>query len=75
MNRKVYSVTPAGAAWRVKREGARRAAGIHRQKSDALARAKALAQRSGLGQVRVHRRNGEIQAEFTYGKDPRRTAG
>ncbi|HVZ32109.1 MAG TPA: DUF2188 domain-containing protein [Polyangiaceae bacterium] len=75
MSRNVYSVMPAGAGWRVKREGARRAAALHRQKSDALARAKALAKRSGLGQVKVHRRNGEIEAEFTYGKDPRRTAG
>lgn len=28
-----------------------------------------------LAQLVVHKRNGRIQDEFTYGKDPRRTKG
>ena len=75
MARNTYHVTPLGDAWRVKRAGTRRADSIHFSKPEALARAKALATRRGLGQVRVHRRDGEIQSEYTYGTDPRRTVG
>jgi hypothetical protein len=75
MARTIYHVTPAGDAWRVKRAGTRRADSIHSHKFDAIARAQALAKRRGLGQVKVHRHDGEIQTEYTYGKDPRRTAG
>jgi hypothetical protein len=42
---------------------------------EAIAGAKALAKRSGLGQVRVHGGDGDIEAEYTYGEDPRRTRG
>jgi hypothetical protein len=75
MTRNVYHVTPKGDAWRAKRAGTRRADSIHLRKSDAIARAKELAQRGPLGQVKVHRRDGEIQSEYTYGGDPRKTQG
>jgi hypothetical protein len=71
----VYHVTPSGDAWRVQRIRARRADSIHALKVDAVRRAKELAMRGALGEVRVHRRDGEIQREWTYGKDPRRTPG
>jgi hypothetical protein len=75
MARKTYHVTPAGDDWRVKRAGAERADSIHENKADAIARAKVLAKQAPLGQVRVHRGDGEIQTEYTYGKDPRKTPG
>ena len=75
MARKTYHVTPAREGWRVKRAGAGRADSIHENKTGAIARAKALANHAALGQVKVHRRDGEIQTEYTYGKDPRRSAG
>jgi len=75
MTRNVYHVTPRGDAWRVKRAGTRRADSIHPDKIDAVVRAKELAQRGSLGQVKVHRRDGESQSEYTYGRDPRRTSG
>jgi hypothetical protein len=56
MARTIYHVTPAGAAWRVKRAATRRADSLHIRKSDAIARAQSLANRGGLGQVKVHRR-------------------
>ena len=43
MNRKIYHVTPAGEDWRVKRTGTRRAASLHKSKSEAIGRAKQLA--------------------------------
>lgn len=43
---------------------------VFKGKADALAYAKKLAKTSGLGQVVVHGKNGKIQYENTYGKDP-----
>ena len=75
MTRKSYHVTPSGKGWCVRRAGAARADSIHDNKPDAITRAKDLAQRGALGQVKVHRRDGEIQTENTYGGDPRRLRG
>lgn len=71
MARVKYHVTPApDGDWKVKREGAGRADSIHEDKADAVARAKELAKDNSLGQVIVHRRDGKIQTEHTYGRDP-----
>ncbi len=75
MNRTIYHVTPAGEEWRVKRTGARRAASVHGTKAGAIARARQLAKHARLGQVKVHRGDGVIQTEYTYGRDPRRSPG
>jgi hypothetical protein len=76
MKRVIYHVTSAGDAWRVKRVGARRAASVCADKRKAVAKAKALASKSSqLGQVRVHGSDGDIQTEYTYGADPRRSRG
>jgi len=73
MSRKIWHVTPDGDGWRVRRVGVLRADSVHLSKSCAVGRAKYLAQRAPLGQVRVHGRDGGIQTEYTYGKDPRRS--
>jgi hypothetical protein len=73
--RRVYHVVPSGRGWDVKRVGARRATQGFSRKAAAIARAKALAIKATLGQVRVHSSDGEIQTEYTYGQDPRRTRG
>lgn len=76
MNRKVYHVVHRGESWLVRRVRARRANGCHSSKAAAIVQAKALANRPGLlGQVVVHGRDGRVQAERTYGADPRRTRG
>lgn len=75
MSRKTYHVTPGPRGWRVRREGVARAASTHTNKADAIAYARALAKRADLGQVKVHRSDGVIQTEYTYGKDPRRSPG
>lgn len=75
MSRKTYHVTPHDDCWRVRRAGAVRAASVFGSKAKAIARAKELATKAVLGQVKVHGRDGDIQAEYTYGKDPRRFAG
>lgn len=46
------------------------AAGISEGKDCAVARARELAKKAGLGQVIIHGMNGRIQTEYTYGRDP-----
>lgn len=76
MTRKTYHVTPTdNGDWRVKRATANRADSVHENKADAIERAKELAKSADLGQVKIHRSDGEIQTEYTYGKDPRKTPG
>jgi len=70
-NRKIYHVTADGeGGWRVKAAGAARATSVHDKKSDAVQNAKELAKSQSLGQVVIHRKDGIIQTEYTYGKDP-----
>ena len=56
--------------WQVKGEGARRATSLHANKDEAVSRARELATSRPLGQVVVHKLDGTIQEEFTYGADP-----
>ena len=69
--RKTYHVTPhIDGGWKVQAEDASRASSIHETKAPAVERAKELAKRQPLGQVVIHKQNGTIQTEHTYGKDP-----
>jgi len=71
-----YHVVPgAGGGWAVKGEGSMRASAIAERKQDAIRAAKALAKGRPLGQVVIHRKDGVIQTEWTYGKDPRKYPG
>ena len=69
--RKVYHVTPdPGMGWNVKKENAERASGHFENKADAISRAKELAKSGPLGQIKIHKKDGTIQTEHTYGADP-----
>ena len=75
--RRVYHVvhdTKSGM-WRVERENSERATARAETKGEALTIAKQLAEAGELGQVILHRADGSIEKEFTYGKDPRGTPG
>lgn len=70
-NRKVYHVTKnKNEGWDVKKENATRATKNLDTKDEALKVAKELAKNADLGQVIVHKQDGKIQTEYTYGKDP-----
>ncbi len=62
--------TSGGNAWTVKRDGADRASGIHDTKSDAVEQARGIAKREQPSQVIIHKKDGTIQEERTYQKDP-----
>lgn len=74
--RKVYHVVPAPEkGWLVKEEKNKNPSARADRKADAVKRAKELAKKAKLGQVIVHKKNGQIQTEYTYGDDPRSTKG
>lgn len=58
--------------WRVKREGADRAAGSYNTQSEAEKAAKELAHNTGAGEVRIHKPSGPIRDSDTVkpGNDP-----
>lgn len=74
--RTVYHVSPhPDGGWKVQKEKAPRAIARHDKKNDAVARAKSTAQKNIPSQVIVHKADGEIQTEFTYGDDPKKKKG
>lgn len=76
--RETWHVTPAkgdDGGWQVKHAGKDRATSRHENKDEAIQAAKQIAKDRKLGQVVVHKMDGTIQDEFTYGKDPRRSKG
>lgn len=71
-----YRVLPTESGeWQVKKTGGQRASAVVENKADAVKEASRLAQSQPLGQVVIHKQDGTIQTEYTYGKDPRKTRG
>jgi hypothetical protein len=69
--RKVFHVVPGrDGGWEVKLENAERAESSHETKDPAVSDARDRARSHGLGQVIVHKQDGTIQTEYTYGQDP-----
>ena len=70
--REVYHVVPDANAqkWVVSRENAGFTKEFDR-KEDAEEFARTKAREAGLGQVKVHTRNGNMEYESTYGRDPK----
>lgn len=76
-DRKVYHVVPDAAAdrWVVSRENDDRFREEYGTKEEAVQAAKQRARSEEPSQVKVHRRDGAMEYESTYGEDPRRTPG
>jgi hypothetical protein len=74
--RLVYHVVPnsSGEKWVVSQENAEFRKEFE-TKDEALQFAKEHAHKAPLGQVKVHKQNGNMEYESTYGEDPRRTPG
>ncbi len=68
--RKKYHVTKTDTGWSVKAEGANRASANLDTKQEAIQRGKKLAKSADSGQLIIHKQDGEIQTEYTYGNDP-----
>jgi len=70
-----YHVSPHENGWQVKKEKASRPARVCGTKEEAIEEAKRIAKNNPLGQVIIHKKDGTIQTEYTYGKDPRKSPG
>jgi len=69
--RKSYHVSKkSGGGWKVKGAGAKRTSSSHRTQKAAQNAARRLAKKQSKGQVVIHRPNGKIRTEHTYGADP-----
>lgn len=69
--RKVYrTASRPDGKWQVMADGADRASGVFDTQAVAWERTRELAKNAGLGQAVLQGRDGEIQTEHTYGKDP-----
>lgn len=74
--RTTYHVTPRDDGnWAVTKAKAKRAWRTYEKKSDAVKAGKTIAKKQDLGQLVVHKQDGTIQHEFTYGADPRSKKG
>jgi hypothetical protein len=74
--RKVYHLTKGSDGdWKGTLVGARRPSVSAETKAEGLERTVEIARGAGLSQVVIHKEDGIIQSERTYGKDPRRFPG
>ena len=70
-NRKVVYISPSEKGkWNVKGEGAQRALKIFGNKNDAINYGRQVAKNADLGQLKIQKRDGKFQKEYTYRKDP-----
>lgn len=69
-NRTVYHVVPDGTKWRVKVEGSALSGRSFSLKESAISYARQQAKANEPSQVVVHKKDGTIQTEWTYGSDP-----
>ena len=77
MSRRVFHSVPTENGWKVESKG--RTISNHRTQAASEAKAVVLGHKAqnagGLGQAVLHKSNGRIREERTYGADPRKTPG
>lgn len=68
--RKIIHVAPGGNEWKVKEQGKDRSMKNFERKEDAVDFGREKAKNAGWAQLKIHRKDGTIQTEHTYKKDP-----
>ena len=61
--------------WAIKEAGKKQPIAVFTNKEKAIKKARAIAKKEVLGQLKIHRKDGQIQTEYTYGADPTRYKG
>jgi hypothetical protein len=61
--------------WKVIKEGSDRPLSRNETKKEAVEDARDRIKPDQLAQIKVHKKDGPIQTEWTYGKDPRKYKG
>ena len=75
MQRKVYHVTKQGDQWKATERHASRASIAAETKAMVVKQTVAMAKRQQPSQVVIHKENGVIQEERTFGQDPEKYPG
>lgn len=75
MQRKRIWVKPGHDGWQVEEPETGKEFGRFPKKTEAVHRAKEIAEKSALCQVIVQNNVGRIETEYTYGEDPHEAAG
>lgn len=72
MARNVYHVTyrSSDTKWQVKKTGNDHASSVHDLKEEAIAAGRTLAKANQPSQLVIHKMDGTIETEYTYGGDP-----
>jgi hypothetical protein len=72
-----YHVTPRDGGWAAEKEGASRAASVHRTQAEAIDAARGYLGNQGGGELNIHGRDGAIRAKDTIapGNDPSNIPG
>lgn len=70
MSRKVYHVVKTEDGWAGKARGGERVSVKGNTKAEVVARTAGIAKNYGNSQVVIHKMDGKIQSERTYGNDP-----
>jgi len=76
--RKVYHIVPNPGQekdWKIKEENVDEPLGLFSNKEEAIEKAKEMAKANEPSQIIIHREDGQIQTEYTYGDDPRKYKG
>lgn len=68
MARKIYRVLPSGSRWELKHDGT--VLMSHNNKEPVVDQGQATAKENQPSQLMVHRADGTIEYEYTYGDDP-----
>jgi len=68
--REKYHVTHDDGNWKVKKQGANRARKVFENKKEAVDYGREVAKSEPKGQLIIHKKDGKIQTEHTYKKDP-----
>jgi len=61
--------------WKITKAGNKQSIAVLENKEEAIKKARAIAKKQELGQLKIHGKNGQIQTEYTYGADPKRYKG
>lgn len=71
MVRKKYHITPnKPGGWKIKRQGGSKASKLFDTKEKALEGGRKIAKSEQPSQLIIHKKDGTIQTEHTYKKDP-----
>ncbi len=68
VERMVYQVAPDGDIWVVKKEGSTRPSAKAPNKNEAVARGKELAQKQAPSLLKVYKKDGAVQKEYSFEK-------